>query len=319
MRYTEVTKIPSIAIKQGSVTKGVCITIAIPTYKRSHLLKETLESCLAQKTTTPFAIMVVDNNPERDCKTEQLIKNYTAPNLSYYKNTQNIGIVGNWNKLFELAQTDFVVMLHDDDKLNEDYTKKLDKVLNHNKKWRVTMKKSVLAALVLGASLAVTGCFDKQETAQKVEAAKDATANAATQIKDAAKEVATDVKNAAIDAKDSAANKMAETKEAVVDKASEMKDAAANKMAEAKDAVSSKMEEVKNAASEAKDAAADKAVEMKDAAANKMAEAKDAMSSKMEAVKNSASETKDAAADKAAEAKDAAANKAAEVKEAVTK
>ena len=75
------------------------------------------------------------------------------------------------------------------------------------------MKKSVLAVLVLGASLAVTGCFDKQETAQKVEAAKDATANAATQVKDAAKEVATDVKNAAIDAKDSAANKMAETKE----------------------------------------------------------------------------------------------------------
>ncbi len=28
------------------------------------------------------------------------------------------------------------------------------------------MKKTVLAALVLGASLAVTGCFDKQETAQ---------------------------------------------------------------------------------------------------------------------------------------------------------
>ena len=42
------------------------------------------------------------------------------------------------------------------------------------------MKKSVLAVLVLGASLAVTGCFDKQETAQEVEAAKDATANAAT-------------------------------------------------------------------------------------------------------------------------------------------
>ena len=69
------------------------------------------------------------------------------------------------------------------------------------------MKKSVLAVLVLGASLAVTGCFDKQETAQKVEAAKDATANAATQVKDAAKEVATDVKNAAIDAKDSADRK----------------------------------------------------------------------------------------------------------------
>ena len=33
-------------------------------------------------------------------------------------------------------------------------------------------EKPVLAVLVLGASLVVTGCFDKQETAQKVEAAK---------------------------------------------------------------------------------------------------------------------------------------------------
>ena len=49
------------------------------------------------------------------------------------------------------------------------------------------MKKSVLAALVLGSSLAVTGCFDKQETSQKVEAAKEATTNAATQVKDEAK------------------------------------------------------------------------------------------------------------------------------------
>ena len=45
------------------------------------------------------------------------------------------------------------------------------------------MKKSVLAVLVLGASLAVTGCFDKQETAQKVEAAKDAVCSKAEEVK----------------------------------------------------------------------------------------------------------------------------------------
>ena len=61
------------------------------------------------------------------------------------------------------------------------------------------MKKSVLAVLVLGASLAVTGCFDKQETAQKVEAAKDATANAATQVKDAAEDKAVKAKEAVED------------------------------------------------------------------------------------------------------------------------
>ncbi|VEH66870.1 Uncharacterised protein [Rodentibacter pneumotropicus] len=34
------------------------------------------------------------------------------------------------------------------------------------------MKKTVLATLVLGASLAVTGCFDKQETTQKLKLQK---------------------------------------------------------------------------------------------------------------------------------------------------
>ena len=57
------------------------------------------------------------------------------------------------------------------------------------------MKKSVLAALVLGSSLAVTGCFDKEEAQQKVEATKDA----ATQAKDAVVDKAVEVKDAAAD------------------------------------------------------------------------------------------------------------------------
>ncbi len=130
MRYTAVTQIPSIAIKQGIVPEGAQITIAIPTYKRAHLLRETLESCLAQQTDFPFAIIVVDNNPERECETEKLLQEYQAiPHLFYYKNTENIGMGGNWNKLFELAQTDFVVMLHDDDLLYDDYIEKTYKIL----------------------------------------------------------------------------------------------------------------------------------------------------------------------------------------------
>ena len=130
MRYTAVTHIPSIAIKQGVVPEGAQITIAIPTYKRAHLLRETLESCLAQQTNCPFAIMVVDNNPERECETEQLLREYKAiPNLFYYKNTENVGMTGNWNKLFELSQTDFVVMLHDDDLLYDDYVEKVECIL----------------------------------------------------------------------------------------------------------------------------------------------------------------------------------------------
>ena len=131
MRYTAVTQIPSIAIKQGKAPEGAKYTIAIPTYKRANLLKEAIDSCLAQQTVVPFVIMVVDNNPERECETERLLQEYEAiPHLFYYKNTQNVGMTGNWNKLFQLATTDYVVMLHDDDLLYNDYIEKINKIIN---------------------------------------------------------------------------------------------------------------------------------------------------------------------------------------------
>lgn len=129
MRYNEIIKIPSILIKKGEVPEGAKYTIAIPTYKRANLLKEAIDSCLAQKTSIPFVIMVVDNNPERNCETEQLIQSYKVSNLLYYKNTKNIGASGNWNKLFHLAITDYVVMLHDDDLLYNDYIEKIDRII----------------------------------------------------------------------------------------------------------------------------------------------------------------------------------------------
>ncbi|WP_315506625.1 glycosyltransferase family 2 protein [Capnocytophaga leadbetteri] len=135
MRYKEVLKIPSITIKEGICPKETILTIAIPTYKRPLLLKETLESCLSQKTNIPFAIVIVDNDPNRDCETEQLLQEYsTIPNLSYFKNTENVGMTGNWNKLFELCKTEFIIMLHDDDKIEEDYIEKVASIIKFYQK-----------------------------------------------------------------------------------------------------------------------------------------------------------------------------------------
>ena len=131
MTYNESLKIPTFSIKESVVPPTIKYTIAIPTYKRADLLKEAIDSCLAQKTNIPFVIMIVDNNPERDCKTEQLMQGYTMSNILYYKNSENIGIAGNWNKLFQLTTTDFVIMLHDDDLLYDDYIDKLDKILKY--------------------------------------------------------------------------------------------------------------------------------------------------------------------------------------------
>ena len=56
------------------------------------------------------------------------------------------------------------------------------------------MKKLALAALVLGSTVALTGCFDKDEAAQKVAETKQAATSAVTDVKEAATNAAADVK-----------------------------------------------------------------------------------------------------------------------------
>lgn len=105
-------------------------TIAIPTYLRPDLLSYALSSCLNQQTSIPFDLLVVDNNPERNDSTEQLmLAKYKKSGIAYFKNTQNIGMSGNWNKLYLLARTQWVVMLHDDDMLYPDFLTIMNKCI----------------------------------------------------------------------------------------------------------------------------------------------------------------------------------------------
>lgn len=93
------------------------VTVAIPTYRRAGLLMEAVGSVLDQHGFSNYEVLVCDNNPDRDDETEMLMSSYSDPRISYYKNTANIGIVGNWNRLYRLARGEWVVMLHDDDML----------------------------------------------------------------------------------------------------------------------------------------------------------------------------------------------------------
>jgi glycosyltransferase involved in cell wall biosynthesis len=108
------------------------VTIAIPTYKRADLLKEALDSAVDQLNYDQYDIVVVDNDPERDCETERLMATYSLANLSYYKNSENLGMAGNWNRLFSLAAGDFVVMLHDDDLLLPNFLEKSMNIISQN-------------------------------------------------------------------------------------------------------------------------------------------------------------------------------------------
>ena len=119
--FADTADIPSIQIIKSNLEFIPKVTIAIPTYKRTDLLKESIDSALNQERYHNFDVIVVDNNPEREDEVEHLMLTYDNPRLSYYKNTQNLGMVGNWNRLYTLAKGEWVVMLHDDDLLYSDY------------------------------------------------------------------------------------------------------------------------------------------------------------------------------------------------------
>jgi len=97
------------------------LTIAIPTYKRPELLKIALESAINQNYSEYFEIIVVDNNPLRGCPTEELMKNYENSNVFYFKNEQNLGMVGNWNRCIQLSRGKYITILNDDDWLEPNY------------------------------------------------------------------------------------------------------------------------------------------------------------------------------------------------------
>ena len=98
------------------------ITIAIPTYKRTDLLKEALDSALNQINFDNYEVIVVDNNPEREDETEKFMVSYKLnKRVSYYKNEVNLGMFGNWNRCFYLSKTKWVTLLHDDDLYSNNY------------------------------------------------------------------------------------------------------------------------------------------------------------------------------------------------------
>ncbi len=109
------------------------VCIAIPTYRRSQTLRESLDSAINQKGDFNYEIIVVDNNPERDDETEGLMKEYRRhPNIRYYKNSENIGMAGNWSRCYQLAEAEWVVLLHDDDLLSDDYLSEITKCISIN-------------------------------------------------------------------------------------------------------------------------------------------------------------------------------------------
>ncbi len=101
----------------------------VPTYKRPKQLKRALLSIYNQKNAPQYDVVVVDNDNAMNTETENMIRNCQKSNLYYYKNEENIGLFGNWNRCYELGRGDYCCFCMDDDEISEFYLERIDAVL----------------------------------------------------------------------------------------------------------------------------------------------------------------------------------------------
>ena len=105
------------------------VSICVPTYNSARYLGETLESALAQEF-DDFELVVCDNASTDG--TPELCSRYSDPRLRYVRFESLVGQAANWNRCLELAQGEFITLLHGDDLLAPQYLAKAVPLLDQH-------------------------------------------------------------------------------------------------------------------------------------------------------------------------------------------
>ncbi|MWV67513.1 glycosyltransferase [Helicobacter saguini] len=126
--------IESVLIMKQDLKTKPKFSIAIPNYKRKDELKRALDSVLNQDFESEYEVLVVENTDNFNDNSigEMLEKEYKG-RINYYRNKENLGLFGNWNRCITLAQGEWVGTCHSDDMLMPNYLKELSKVIKLKK------------------------------------------------------------------------------------------------------------------------------------------------------------------------------------------
>jgi len=95
------------------------VTIAIPTYNRAEsYFPSALQSALSQ--TYSNIEIVVSDNCSND-HTQAMVRANKDPRIRYFRHDPGIGQKNNYNFCFEQAKGSYVLLLHDDDLIDDDF------------------------------------------------------------------------------------------------------------------------------------------------------------------------------------------------------
>lgn len=93
-------------------------TFAIPYYRGLGYLREAIASVVAQRR-SDWRCLVLDEQAEPGAR--ELVASFGDARIEHHPNERRLGIVGNWNRGLDLAETELVTLLHGDDRLLPDY------------------------------------------------------------------------------------------------------------------------------------------------------------------------------------------------------
>jgi glycosyltransferase involved in cell wall biosynthesis len=113
----------------GRVADAADVTVGIPTRNRSAVLAKSIASVLRQSHRN-FRLVVSDNASDDD--TAELVASFADPRVEYRPLERDIGRVANTNRLIGLADTEFLLLLADDDELHPDH---LSRTLAALRRW----------------------------------------------------------------------------------------------------------------------------------------------------------------------------------------
>jgi glycosyltransferase involved in cell wall biosynthesis len=90
------------------------VSFVVPCYKLAHLLRECIESILAQNYTA-FEVLIMDDCSPDD--TPNVVQSLTDHRITYIRNDQNLGHLANYNKGISLSRGRYVWLISADDRL----------------------------------------------------------------------------------------------------------------------------------------------------------------------------------------------------------
>lgn len=95
-----------------------CFSIGIPTYNRCKMLSQSLASALGQQGIS-IEVIICDNASTDD--TQGFCESLQDSRVKYFRNSENVGPIPNWEKCLKLAKGEYFAWLQDDDLIFPDF------------------------------------------------------------------------------------------------------------------------------------------------------------------------------------------------------